>query len=150
MKRILLYIAILLLVITIPVKRTDIGKLRPVQTVMLYRQAGEVVIRTDTGDKGVGTGALEALENLKQTTPAVIYLDTADFLLVSEDSLDALQLLRGAFRGKVQLYLFSGDIDPQQASKYLQIHGDGLLLKKWNGQKELPTLRLDEKRLILS
>ena len=150
MKRIAIYIAILLLVATIPVKRTDIGKLRPVQTVMLYRQENDVVIKTDTGDKGVGTGALEALENLKQTTPAVIYLDTADFLLVSEDALDALQLLRDTFRGSVELYLFSGDIDPSEASKYLQIHGDGLRLKRWNGQTDLQILRLDEKRLILS
>ena len=150
MKRIVLYIAILLLVATIPVKRTDIGKLRPVQTVMLSRQANDIVIKTDTGDRGIGAGAWEALENLKQTTPAVIYLDTADFLLVSEDALDALQLLRDTFRGAVELYLFSGDIDPSEASKYLQIHGDGLPLKRWNGQTDLQILQLDEKRLILS
>lgn len=150
MKRIVLYAAILLLVLIIPVKRTDIGKLRPVQTVMLYRQDGNVVIRTDTGDRGVGPGAMEALENLKRTTPAVIYLDTADFLLVSKDSLDVLQLLRDTFRGRVQLFLFFGDIDPELASDYLQIHGHGQALKDWNGQQELPVLRLDEKRLILS
>ena len=72
MKRILLYVLVMAAALIVPVKSNDVGKLRPVQAVMVSREAGSVIIRTDTDDTGTGTDVLSALENLKATTPAVI------------------------------------------------------------------------------
>ena len=76
MKRWLLYIVLFAAAIIIPVNGTDVGKLHPVQAVSVGYQDGQVVLKTDTGEMGIGETPELALENLKQTAPAIIYLDT--------------------------------------------------------------------------
>ncbi len=150
MKRFLLYAAILILLFLIPVGGTDVARLRPVETVMVYAQDGEIVIRTDTKDFGTGKDSLAAFKNLEATTPGIIYLDTADFLLVTEDALDEIDSLRKYLKKDVQLYCFAGDVDPADASRYLSIHGNGPKLKSWQPGQTLPVVTAAEKRLILS
>lgn len=140
MKRILIYIGILTAVLLIPLERADVGKLRPVQTVSIYREGDSYTIATDTGDKGSGKSALEALNDLKKTTPAVIYLDTAQFLLVGKNVEKAVEQLRHCFHDSVELYSFRGEADLAAVSKYLEIHGKGPKLKQWNLWKKLPIL----------
>ena len=81
MKRIVIYVLILAATLFVPVKGNDIGRLRPVQAVLVYKENQNVLIQTDTEDTGVGQTAKEALQNLKDTTPGVIYLEP----LVSRD-----------------------------------------------------------------
>ena len=140
MKRILIYIAILLAVVLVPLERTDVGELRPVQTVAVYRDGKAYVIATDTGDQGEGKTVPDALTDLKQKTPAVIYLDTAQFLLTGKDADDAVEELRQHFRSSVELYSFRGDADLEAVSKYLTVHGNGPKLKRWHPGGKLPVL----------
>ena len=141
MKRILIYIIVLLAVILVPLNRTDVGKLRPVQTVAVYFDGADCVIATDTGDEGRGETAEQALSDLKATTPAIIYLDTAQYLLVGKNSMDAIEALRSHFSGSVELYSFRGDADLTAASKYLSVHGNGPALKCWKNGEKLPVLQ---------
>ena len=72
MRRIILYIGILALIVAAPVKPMDIEKLRPVQIVSVYKQSDWTVIETDTGDKGIGGTARQALQNMKDTSEGII------------------------------------------------------------------------------
>ena len=48
MKRGILYLAVLSLMLLHPTERADLGKLKPVETVLIYEDRGQVVLETDT------------------------------------------------------------------------------------------------------
>lgn len=147
MKRWLLYLIVLGLIQLIPVERADVGKLRPVQAVVVCRQDGQVIIKTDTADYGIGETVLGALESLKETTPAVIYLDTAQYLIVAEDTLDAADELRKSLKDDVRVYKFKGKINPELAAQFLSAHEKGPRLKNWKIGDPLPILDCSEDRI---
>lgn len=147
MKKIILYVLILIAVLIVPVERTDVGKLRPVQSVAVFGRDGLVVIETDTGDKGSGENALAALDDLKRTTPAVIYLDTAEYLLVTENTEGAVEHLRAHLKDSVELYHYVGEPKLEEVTKYLEIHGNAPLLKEWTEGQQLPVLDCREERI---
>lgn len=149
MKRSIIYIVICILTLLIPVERMDIAKLRPVQTVLLQKQGDIVVISTDTQDIGQGTTALQALENMKETASGVIYLDTAEYLLISENAVDQVQQLRSHLKESVTLYQCEVAIDTKEVSRYLDIHGKGPKLKAWKAGDSLPLLKETGGRFIL-
>ena len=140
MKRVLLYIGILALLLAAPVESADIGKLRPVQVVSVYKENNWVVMHTDTEDKGYGSTAKQALQNLKDTSNGIIYLDTADYLLVTKDTIDAAEELRKDLKDSVQLCMTAKQVDLVEVSQYLSIRGDLPKLKDWSEGEELPVL----------
>ena len=147
MKRIILYVLILIAVLLIPVERTDVGKLQPVQSVAVFGEDGTVIIETDTGDRGSGADAQAALDDLKRTTPAVIYLDTAEYLLVAEGMEGAVEHLRAHLKETVELYQYLGAPKLEDVTKYLEIHGDAPTLKQWENGQQLPVLDCREERI---
>ena len=91
----ILYVAILAALFFAPLERADVAKLLPIQAVAVYADNGQVVLETDAKAQGRGDSAEQALENMKATTSAVVYLDTAEYLLVSEDAAPFAEALRG-------------------------------------------------------
>lgn len=150
MKRILLYAIILTAALFVPVKGNDIGRLRPVQAVLVYKEEENVVIQTDTEDTGVGETAKEALQNLEDTTPGIIYLDTARYLLVSEEALSEIEALRDALKPSVEMCLAEGDVLGENTALFLKVHGQLPQLKSWEKGADLPLLTTFENRLILA
>ena len=140
MKRVLIYIGILAALIAAPVKSSDIGKLRPVQVVSVYKENVWTVLETDTEDKGYGGTVQQALQNLKDTSNGIIYLDTADYLLLTKDTEHAAEQLRQALKENVQVCMTAGSVDLKKASQYLSAHGDLPKLKHWAEGAELPVL----------
>lgn len=150
MKRIVIYIATLGLLTLAPVKSADIGTLRPVEVVMVYRQGNAVVLATDTADAGQGADALAALENLKATTPGTIYLDTAEYLLIAEGAEDAAEQLKPVLKKSVGVCMADSATDLKAAAKYLPVHGDLPRLKNWKAGDKIPHLRAAGERLLLT
>ena len=150
MKRIVIYIAILVALLLIPVKGMDVGKLQPVEVVFVYRSEGQIVIETDTGDMGMGTTGADALKNLKDTTPGIIYLDTAEYLLLTEETQDVVEQLRPILKKGVQMCTAEPGIDLALVARFLPAHGKLPQLKHWQKGMDLPHLTEDEKRLKLS
>ena len=150
MKRIVIYIATLGLLTLAPVKDADIGNLRPVEVVLVCQQDDAVVLSTDTGDVGQGTDALTALENLKATTPGTIYLDTAKYLLFTEDAEGAVQQLKSALKKNCYVCMTDREVDLKTVAKYLSVHGKLPRLKEWKTGEKLPCLRVIEKRFFLT
>ena len=150
MKRIVCYLAALLLLTFSPVEEADIGKLHPVEVVMLYREGNEIVIKTDTDDWGRGADGLAALKNLKETTPGTIYLDTAQYLLLGEGGMEWVEQLRPVLKKTVRVCEAENQIDLQNVTVFLSVHGTLPQLKGWNPGVDLPKLTVVEKRLKMS
>lgn len=150
MKRIAIYIAILVALWFIPVKDADVGKLQPVEVVSVYRDQGQIVMETDTEDRGIGTTVEDALKNMKDTTPGIIYLDTAEYLLLSEDAVDTVEQLRTILKKSVQICVAETGIDLALAARYLPAHGKLPQLKHWQQGMDLPYLTKSQNRLKLT
>ena len=148
MKRIILYIGILALVIAAPVKPMNIGSLRPVKVVSVYKEHNWFIIETDTEDKGIGGTAKQALQNMKDTSDGVIYLDTAEYLLLGEDTEEEIAELYGELKPSVRLCLATGVDDLKKAGSYLRTHGDLPKLRGWKKGVELPVLTTFKDSLI--
>lgn len=150
MKRWLLYGILFAAAVFIPVDSTDVGKLHPVQAVSVGYYNEEVVLKTDTGEIGRGETPELALENLKQTAPAIIYLDTAEYLLVEDSAFEFVAPLRKFLKSDVRICRIEPEVEVDKAAKYLRIHGKLPKLKQWNRGENLPVLMLQNERIILS
>lgn len=148
MKRVIWYIVILASVLAAPVKPMNVGELIPVRVVSVQEENGWVVIKTDTGNKGLGGTPKQALRNLKDTACGEIYLDTAEFLLLGEGGGDAAEELRGELRRRVRVCETANAVDLSQAAKFLSVHGSLPKLKDWKSGSELPVLSTFGESLI--
>lgn len=137
MKRIL-YVIIIGLSFLAPLERADIAKLEPVEAVGLLKTDGQISIITDTGAQGTGRNAEEALHDLILNTAGIIYLDTAEYLLVSESAVGEIELIRDDLKGSVKLCRWDGNGELKDAVKYFSVHGDFPQLHEWDEQVELP------------
>ena len=149
MKRITIYIMVLAVATLIPMRGMDIGKLRPVGLIQLYKEAGEVFIVTDTGDSGYGETVDKAFDNLEDTTSGVIFLDTADYLLISETAKDAAMELGQYVKPTIEICIAEKDIDPIQAAEYLAVHHPEVKLRDENAFRTVQKLTQENGRMIL-
>ena len=147
MKRILLYVIVLALTLLAPVTRLDVAKLRPVEVIYIYKENGQVVLKTDTEDMGVGADAVQALADMRNTSPAVIYLDTAEFLLIGKNANEEAEKLRPELKKDVRLCEAVGEIDLPLAAKYLTVHGDLPTFRAWNADTRLPLIYTEKERI---
>ena len=120
--RMMLYLIILALLFLAPVEQLDVAKLEPVQTVAISVENGKIVLETDTEDKGVGETVEAALQDLEENTSGAIYLDTAQYLLVTEEAEEKVASLRQYLRSGVIVSRWDGEADLQQAARYLSVH----------------------------
>ena len=126
----ILSIVILMLSLAAPVKRLDVAKLQPVETVAVYYSGNAVVLETDTGDVGQGSTAVKALQDLKESACSVIYLDTAEYLLIGPNAQNAAAKLRPFLKDSVKVGSYHGG-DIKKETAYWEIHGDLPKLKTW-------------------
>ena len=125
------YIAILSLLFFAPLERVDVSKLLPIRAVAVYTQGEEVVLETDTEHKGTGRDALQALKNLKEETPAVVYLDTAEYLLVSQEAEIYIPQLSDWLKPSVKVSICDVREQVKEAAEYLDVHGGVTELRHW-------------------
>lgn len=150
MKRSIIYIIVAALALLMKPHGTDVGKLIPVEVIWLSGSQGQVMIETDTGNKGTGKTIDDAIENLKKTTAGVVYLDTADFLLVSTGSVEFLGEMGKHLKSTVEVCGADGEIDLTAAAEYLAAHRPNMTLKKAMRGGQLPELKTEKERLILN
>ncbi len=150
MKRFLIYVLLIAFAVFIPVKGADVARLRPVQVICVSREEGTLLIRTDTGDFGTGATVTEAISTMKATTPAVIYLDTAQYLLIGEDALDTVDDLRKHLKGSLQTCIAEADALQEDTASFLKVHGKLPKLENVKSGSKMPVLIGIEKRLFLS
>lgn len=142
------YLAAVAAVLLLPSERMDIGKLKPVELIRMSMQDNQIVLKTDTGDIGKGETLELAVENMKKTTAGIIYLDTAEYLLLDRDMEENVESISNYLKDDVQLYQCRGEINLEDAAAYLDIHGSGKKLRNWKGS-DLPMLVYEEDRYWL-
>jgi len=148
-KRWPIYVILFAAAVFIPVNGTDVAKLHPVQAVSVGYKNDQVILKTDTGELGIGDTPELALENLKQTAPATIYLDTAEFLLVEESAMELVAPMRRFLKSNVRICKTEPEVEVDQAAEYLRVHGKLPKLKQWKSGETLPMLKLENERIIL-
>ena len=144
MKQRLLYILIIAAVFFAPVEPLNIANLRPVQVIAFYGDGENLVIETDTRDRGVGTTPQQALQNLKDTAKGVLYLDTAEYILMEDTAQSAVEALRWAFRKSAKICRIQGQIALEDAADFLASHGKLPKIKEWKAGADLPVLEIVE------
>ncbi len=146
MKRLILYGILLAGALLAPVQRLDVADLRPVQVIALYKEEKQVIIKTDTGDLGRGEDAPAALQNMRDTSPAVIYLDTAQYLLIGENTEEEVEKLRPVLKASVQLCA-AEPVPMEEVGAFLHVHGKLPRLESWKAGDPLPVLGAQNNRL---
>ena len=146
--RILLYVFMLAAALAFPVERTDVGKLRPVEVVAVAQTETGFAVRTDTGDRGTGQTLGAAFRDLEDSTAGVIYLDTAEYLLL-ETPVKEQVLLRELLKNGVRVCAAEPEIDLEGTGAYLDVHRPQTRLRDDTDYQELEVLRSDGERLRL-
>ncbi len=105
----------------LPHPARDIAKLKPVRAVYLYMEGEALCIETDTGDSGTGPTLTEAYSNMKAKADGELFLDTAEFLILSPDAAISLDFY-DLFRPTCKVVFSNVPPDLQTVSDYLAIH----------------------------
>ncbi|MDO5153925.1 MAG: hypothetical protein Q4D50_11305 [Eubacteriales bacterium] len=131
-------------------KETDVGELLPVELLYIYKEESGIWVQTDTGDLGIGADLQSALKDLKETAPGKIFLDTADYLIITKETVDLLPQLWGILRPSTEVCL--GINADTQAAAFLSAHKPGVTLNDIrSGGRFLPTLiRTGERYYLVS
>lgn len=153
MKRWWIYIVLYLVVGLFgfsPFQATDIATLCPVELVWLERDNGLVRIETDGENVGIGATAAEALENMKATASGMIFLDTADYLIVKAGDEALVSQMSEILRPSCSLCTAQSKPDLKETVDFLGIHEPTLKLKDIDTkQQQMQLLRETEGRLEL-
>lgn len=128
----------------------DIGKLQPVQVVIVRAEGEQLVLMTDTEDSGKGGDIHRAIHDMKQTAPANVFLDTADYLLLEPETEEYLPQLRAYLRPSCSLCYVTGNVSLEKAGEFLQFHEPKLTLTQYDaGKRDIPYLLEEEGRMKL-
>ena len=130
------YILLLIPLFFVPLQRVNIADLLPVETVAVYMDGGQIVLETDTDHKGIGETLEQAWVSLKESAAKVIYLDTAKYLLVSEDALEQMDDLRSYLKNSVKVGVCEAKGRVKEAVEYLRNHQKMPTLRQWKNKIE--------------
>ena len=132
-----------------PVKGTDVGKLLPVELVSLRKDGEALLVQTDTGDIGIGDTLDAAMRDLKRGAPGEIFLETADYLVLSANSREVWAGLADYFRPGTLVFLMEEPVDPGKTAQYLRPRQAGIPLNEVEQAARLPMIRTEEGRVEL-
>ena len=145
MKRWIIYITLIALTIVAPAKPVNIGNLLPVKAIGVYRDGSQYRIETDTGNYGVGETLNQALSNMKKNASGIIYLDKAEYLILTEKTVDEIETLQQVLKPNVGVSIAKQPIDLAKAAEYLDAHGNLPSLRACRKGERIPEISNIEK-----
>lgn len=128
--KVILYAVIIGLSLMAPIERLDVEKLLPIEAVALYYEDGMLTLETDTGHKGTGNTVADALRELKERTPAVVYLDTARYLMVAPEAEDQVAFMKEYLGSRTEVTCWDVRGQVKMAMEYLRAHGKTVHLEQ--------------------
>ena len=151
MKRWRICLGVLAVLLLLPSgHRTDVGKLEPAEILYIYAEDGAAMAATDTGSVGMARDLSGAMRNLKESAAGTVFLDTVDYVLVTEETKELLRELEQDLRPGTKVVLTTGPLEFENLSRFLHIHNPKLRLCDYlAGQRELPKLMLAGERCFL-
>lgn len=145
------YLAAAALVLLLPEGQgSDVGKLQPAELVYIYKENDAISVCTDTGDLGSGETLPGALKDMQETSPGILFLDTVDYILITEETKNVIPELEEYFRPSSAVILATGTIDVERATRFLSVHEpDSPLTDCVTENVQLPKLMTAEERYYL-
>ena len=135
MKKLIWYALLLGASFLAPLQGTDVGELLPVELIQIYKEGGSVVIATDAGAAGTGTTVEEAVADMREAAVGIVFLDTADNLLIKDLSNEEVAHLKEYLKPGIRICHQQGEIKPEDASVFLRVHKPSCRLKDWEEGK---------------
>jgi hypothetical protein len=149
MKKIWIYVILIAGAIAVREKSVKLGEMKPVEVVYLHERLGRITVETDTGDKGEGESVKDAIKNLEDTTAGELLLDTADYLIVTENLKRELEAIKPYLKNDTMVCSVKGVVKMNLAAEYLNAHKPNAMLKKLHEVTHLQQLICEENSMIL-
>lgn len=149
MKKTIIYGILLTAALLIPNEATDLEKMKPVEAVLVRMEDDLIIIETDTEDVGIGATVAQAMRNLEETTAGTIFLDTADYLLVTEGTEQQILEMALYLKKSVRICYAEEQIDIVDAVEFLRAHRPEIKLRQWKDGAEIEVLKEENGRLIM-
>lgn len=142
MKKWIWLVALALLLL--PRRGTEVGELLPVETLLIEKEAGQYVVSVDTGGSARGQSLAAAVEAMRASTPGELFLDTADYVLLTRDTLDCVPLLADFVRPAARVYMVDEGPDLEKIGPFLRVQGpDAPLFRLEKGECPAPKLSME-------
>lgn len=151
--RLLLIGAALAALANLPFRSTDAAKLTPVRTVIVTYNGEEYEVDVGAAARGIGKTLGEALDQLRETVTGVLFLPTAEQVIVVDPSGTDSEAVRAvaeasSFCPAAGLYRTGQtDLDPEAVGAYLSSHPSNTTVMRVRGRlamgepPRLPELR---------
>ncbi len=153
MKRWPWYIAALILTAVLgwmPFEGSDVAKLEPVEVVWVQQVADSVRVKTDTDNMGTGKNLSAAFQNLKDSTPGRVFLETADYVLINQEAASILPELAQYLRPASGVCILESNAELDEIAQFLNAHSPKVsLLDCQKGNIQLQRLIVQEGRMQL-
>lgn len=135
----------------LPERGMEISRLRPASLLYVYESEGNVVMQTDMGDRGEGGNPKDALLDLKRCAPGIVFLDTAQHLILTEQTLALLSEISEILQPTAEVWIGKNGLDAKKAEAYLSAHPTGAtLLAVQTRNAEIPVLKREKGRLCIA
>lgn len=153
MKKWLAYMAALavaLLFSVSPFRGTEIAKLAPVEVVWLSQIGDFVYLETDMSDAGMGKDVSSALQDMKAKAPGIIFMETANYLIVQQGDEKLLEQMFSVLRPSCMVCICEEKPALEDSAAFLSVHEPGVTLRQLRAaSKKLPLLKQGQGRLEL-
>ena len=137
-----------LALLLLPRRGTEGGKLLPVETLLIEKQAGQYRVSTDTVNTGRGDSLEKAVDALRAEAPGILFLDTADYVLLTGEAEDCMEKLQDYVRPGTRVYKLEGTAELSEIGPFLKTHGpDAPLYRLQKGKLQLPKLTAEGEKL---
>ena len=133
----------------LPVEGTDVGKLLPVELVQLDKMGDTVVISTDAGATGTGETVKAAIRDMEKTAAGIVFLDTADYLLVTESAMEEVESIKEHLKPSVRVCIQHVEMNLKDAAAYLSVHKPEHQLRSCQDPQSLQILTEESGKVIL-
>ena len=132
----------------LPRRGTEVGKLLPVETLLIEKQAGQYRVSADTGSAGRGDSLEKAVDALRAEAPGILFLDTADYVLLTGEAEDCMEKLPDYVRPGTRVYKLEGTAELSEIGPFLKTHGpDAQLYRLQKRELQLPKLTAEGEKL---
>ena len=122
-------------------------KLLPAELVYIERQKDQICVYTDFGGLGKGRTLSDALDDLRETASGEVFLDTVEYILLTEETRKEIPELRNHFRLSSAVMLATGSLEMEGLVQFLSAHRPEVSLKDYlTGMPRLPRIMSSEGR----
>ena len=130
----------------LPLKTHDVAELEPAHILLIWTENGTVRTRTDSGAEGAGASLEAALADMEERAVGVLFLDTAEHVLLQGNARALMQALAESQRLRPAAKIYLAETlpeDAEQAAAYLKTHAGRMTL----GMVRAALLRAETVRL---